>query len=118
MATEPTTAIEAVHPDAEGFRERVTPKPLGENLFAFKCACGRKHFRHAGYMQFLMPYLKPGGEKRVSCEEYRVMVCVACKRSFVWANEQMHDVTDQIDLEAWERTEREAHKATGPGGQC
>lgn len=46
------------------------------------------------------------------------MICVSCKRAFVWLNEQMYDVTDQVDLAAWEKTEKEAHKATGPGGQC
>lgn len=35
-----------------------------------------------------------------------------------WINEQMYDVTDQIDLKAWEKTEKEAQAATGPGGQC
>jgi hypothetical protein len=30
----------------------------------------------------------------------------------------MYEVSDQIDLEAWERFEKQAVKATGPGGQC
>ncbi len=116
--SEPSKAIEAVHPDGEGFRERITPKPIGDSIFMFKCPCGGSHFRHAGYIQVLLPFLKPGGEKRVHCDDHRVMVCVRCKKSFVWVNEQMHDVSARVDLEAWERTEKEAHKATGPGGQC
>jgi len=48
----------------------------------------------------------------------QVMVCVKCKHSYIWVSEQMYDVTEHVDLNAWEKTEKEAHKATGPGGQC
>ena len=30
----------------------------------------------------------------------------------------MYDITDRIDLEAWEELEREMEKCTGPGGEC
>lgn len=29
-----------------------------------------------------------------------------------------YDVTDKIDMDAWDKAERELHRATGPGGQC
>jgi hypothetical protein len=59
-----------------------------------------------------------GGEKKMTCEPHQVMVCVKCKKSTLWVNGQMYDVTERIDLKAWEKTEKEAHAATGPGGQC
>jgi len=111
--------MDLVHPGNEGFVERVTPKKPDESIFLFKCKnCGKTHFRHAGYVMTMLPFMRSGGEKRVNLEEMRVMVCVSCKNCFVWINEQMYDITDQIDLQAWEKTEKEAHKATGPGGEC
>lgn len=112
------TSAELVHPSNEGFREKVTPKPMDDGMFLFACTCGKCHFRHAGYVKLMLPYLKPGGGKRVSVENYQVMVCVACRKSFVWADEQMWDVTEKVDLKAWEKFEKVAHEATGPGGQC
>lgn len=115
---------ELVHPDNEGFAEKVTPKSP-ENLFFFKCKkvkrskeCGSIHYRHAGYLKTMLPYLKPGGEKRVCVDNVQVMVCVSCRACYVWVDDQMYDVTDQIDLKAWEKLEKEADKATGPGGEC
>ena len=107
-----------VHPSAEGFVERVTPKKPDETVFFFKCKCGHGHFRHAGYVQTMLPFLRAGGEKRVGVDDYRVMVCVKCRKSYIWLNEQMYDVTEHVDMEAWEAFEKVAHKATGPGGQC
>ena len=46
------------------------------------------------------------------------MVCVKCRKSFIWYNEQMYEVTDIIDIEAWAKAERELNEATGPGGEC
>lgn len=110
---------EMIHPNAEGFSERVTPKDPGENVFFYACQkCGGKHFRHAGYMEVMLPFMRSGNEKRVSMDSVPVKICVACKSAFVWFNEQAYDVTAQIDLTAWEKTEKEAHRATGPGGQC
>lgn len=112
-------STDLVNPANEGFAEKVTPKKPTEDIFFFKCkGCGASHFRHAGYMEVMVPFIRPGNEKRVSVDSLQVKVCVKCKTSFVWINEQMYDVTDQIDLAAWEKTEKEAHKATGPGGQC
>lgn len=43
-----TEITDIVNPQAEGFKEKVTPK-TPEKLFLFECpGCGGKHFRHAG----------------------------------------------------------------------
>jgi hypothetical protein len=108
-----------IHPSKDGFREKVTPKDIeDEKLFIWKCACGHQHLRHAGYMRVMMPYMESGGEKKMTCEPYQVFICVSCKKASMWYNGQMYDVTDHVDLKAWEKTEKESHKATGPGGQC
>lgn len=108
-----------IHPGREGFKEKVTPKEVDDTkLFIWKCSCGHQHLRHAGYMRVMMPYLESGGEKRMTCENFQVMVCVSCKKASIFVNSQMYDVTDRFDLKAWEKTEREAHQATGPGGDC
>jgi hypothetical protein len=110
---------EGPHPENEGYVERVTPKTPDENIFFFKCSeCSGSHFRHAGYVEILLPFLRAGGEKRVGLDSLPVKICVSCKHSYVWINEQMYDVSDQIDVEAWEKTERELQKMTGPGGNC
>lgn len=93
------------------------------DLMLFKCtSCGGVHFRHAGYVESMTPYisLMPKGAREVksSTVSLPVKVCVACKHSFVDVQGKMQDVTEFIDLNAWERTEKEAQKATGPGGQC
>lgn len=122
MSEEKTeTSALVIDPRAEGFREKADPQPMNpEKVFLFKCQCGGVHFRHAGYCELMLPYIKPGAEKSVAFDEQRVMVCVKCKRCFirVAAENRTYDITDQIDLEAWEKTEREMHKATGPGGNC
>src|SRR5690242_4641271 len=108
-----------VHPDNEGFVERVTPREIPENVFLFKCTkCEGAHFRHAGYVEVMIPFMRAGGEKRVGMESVAVKVCVACLSCFAWINEQMYDVSDQIDIEAWIKAEQELHRATGPGGNC
>ena len=101
------------------FKDKITPKNAdAETLFLFKCTCGGVHYRHAGYVEALMPFVRADGTKNVGNESYHVMVCVACRRSYIWLNEQMYEVTDMIDLEAWAKAEKELHEATGPGGQC
>lgn len=75
----------------------------------------------AGYVKSLIPMIYPdatGGEKRVEQTDYQVHVCVACRTPYTWINSQVYDLTGQVDLEAWEKAEKELHKATGPGGQC
>lgn len=121
MSEQPITTIDPIHPNAEGFEKFVTPKPTGEGsgVFLFECkGCKGVHYRHAGYVKSMLPFMRAGGEKRLSVDDLQVMVCVKCRRCYVWLNEQMYDVTDRIDLAAWEAFEREAHRATGPGGQC
>jgi hypothetical protein len=115
------TEKDLIHPEKEGFAERVTPKKPEESIFFFKCEkenCGGIHFRHAGYVEIMLPFMRPGNEKRIGFDSLQVKVCVKCKAAYVWINEQMYDVTDQIDLKAWEKTETEMQKATGPGGEC
>lgn len=113
------TASALVHPANAGFKEKVTAKEVDDTkLFLMKCTCGKEHFRHAGYMRVMMPYIESGGEQKMVNEPYQVMVCVACKRSTIWVNGQLYDVTDRIDLKAWEKLEVETQKATGPGGEC
>lgn len=113
--------IDLITPKAAGFAERVTPKTATEEkgVFFFSCSgCKGVHFRHAGYVKAMVPFMRAGGEKRISVDNHQVMVCVKCRRSYVWINEQMYEVTEQIDLSAWEKFEREADRATGPGGEC
>ena len=118
MAKKKEISTDLVHPAQEGFAERITSKKPDASVFLFECTCGHKHFRHAGYMKVMAPFMRPGGEKRMAMENHQVMVCVLCKKSYIWINEQMYDVSGEVDLKAWEKTEQEAHKATGPGGQC
>lgn len=116
-------------PEADGFLEKITPKDPGTDLFLFKCPhvtktngkeekCGGIHYRHAGYVQVLLPYIEPPQAKKMVRENNNVMVCVKCRRSYVWCSSQMYDVTDQIDLKAWEKMEIDIHDAIGPGGNC
>lgn len=120
-------APDPVSPAGAGFKERVTPiEPKEEDgVFFFKCTseklskiCGGVHYRHAGYIQTMIPFMRSGGERRIGIEDKRLWVCVKCRACYVWINEQMYDVTDKVDLEAWEKMEKKLHKATGPGGQC
>lgn len=88
------------------------PKPKNENI------CGGVHFRHAGYIHNMLPFMRANQEKKVELQSYQVMVCVKCRSSYAWVYDQLYDISQHIDLEAWEKLEKEAHKATGPGGQC
>ena len=121
MTDAKNTGIAGIHPEQEGFIKRITPvKPKEEEgVFLFKCPnCAGIHFRHAGYVRSLVPFIRAGDERRINADSVAVHICVKCKTAVVWINEQMYDITDQIDLKAWEATEKEAHKATGPGGEC
>lgn len=107
-----------VHPAGDGFVDKITPKQVDEEkVFLYKCSCGNGHFRHAGYVELMLPFIEPG-KKEVCMQSHSVKVCTKCKKSFAWIAGQAYDLTDKIDLEAWEKTEREAYRATGPGGQC
>jgi len=108
-----------IHPDNEGFVECVTAKEPPDSVFFFECkACKSIHYRHAGYVKTMAPFMRSGGEKKVSVNDYQVMVCVKCKKCYAWINEQMYDITDKIDIKAWEKTEQEMQAMTGPGGDC
>lgn len=103
------------------FSKFVTPKPVtnSEDLFLFKCSkCGNVHFRHAGYVEMLVPFIRADKQERVDASSSQVKVCTKCKSAFLWYNEQMYDVSSLIDVEAWAKTEREMQQATGPGGDC
>lgn len=103
------------------FAKKATPVKLADTdeLFLFKCPnCGGLHFRHAGYLEMMMPYMRADQSKHVNTDSYSVKVCVACRNAYIWVNDQVYDVTDHINMEAWEEFERVAHKCTGPGGQC
>jgi hypothetical protein len=114
-----TESKDLVHPTQTGFRERLTAKKLPQDVFLFNCPeCANVHFRHAGYVGIVLPFIRPGNEKRIAKDDTQVMVCTKCKHSFIWVNEQMYDISDKIDLEAWQETEIELQRATGPGGQC
>lgn len=96
---------------------QIVKKP--DELFLFQCSgCGNVHFRHAGYVEMLMPFMRADKEKKVGKDSYSVHVCTKCRKCFIWYNERMRDVTELIDLAAWEKAERELNKATGPGGEC
>ena len=107
------------------FDEKITPKKLdhdpdpAKRVNLFKCpSCKGVHMRHAGYMEAVLPYVLAGDGAKVSRDSLHVMICVKCKNAYVWHNGQMYDVTDQVDLTAWETTEEECHAAVGPGGDC
>lgn len=108
----------AIHPEAAGFVERVTPVKPPKDVYFFGCKCGSIHYRHAGYVKTMVPFMRSGGEKKVSVGNEQVMVCVSCKKAYTWINEQMYDISDKLDVKAWEKTEREMQAMTGPGGEC
>lgn len=91
-----------------------------EELNLFACPnCGKVHFRHAGYLETALPYQdNTSANPKVATDERHVKICVSCKHAYITYDAKIWDVTKFIDLEAWEKTEKEAHKATGPGGQC
>lgn len=132
MSNEDTSLAEQIHPNAPGFKERITPKDPDGSVHFFTCntvladatattgevVCKGVHFRHAGYVEMMLPFMELEGAKRMGVESVHVKICVKCKSAYVWTGRQMFDVTDKVDLRAWEKTEKEAQAATGPGGQC
>lgn len=107
--------------DLERFKQSEFIKPLEntDSMFLLKCPkCGGVHFRHAGYVHTMIPYVDPKQGPLVAAEPKPVQVCVNCKTSVFYAENRFHDISSHIDLQAWDKTEKEAHKATGPGGQC
>lgn len=103
------------------FEKKITPKPIqkADELFLFRCpGCGGVHMRHAGHVSIMLPYVKGNREKNIANDEMRVQICVKCKKSYVWYDHQMYDISELIDVQAWEKAEEELHAATGPGGNC
>lgn len=98
----------------------MTPKKLeSEDLNLFKCPkCKGVHFRHAGYLHTTVPYVKANREPEVAKDQCPVIVCVKCRKCYIDVHGQTYDVTDTIDLKAWEKAEKEMYKTTGPDGQC
>lgn len=102
-------------------KDVVTELKDTEELFLLKCPnCQGVHFRHAGYMVPLLPYGDPRkpGEVQISAEQKPVNLCIKCKTAILYHDTKVHDVSKFVDLKAWEKTEKQAHKETGPGGQC
>ncbi len=89
-----------------------------DELFLFKCECENIHMRHSGYVEMLMPYIQADKEKKVTKDSHQVMICTNCKKCYIWYSAQMYDITNFIDLEAWDKTEKDMYRATGPGGDC
>jgi len=82
-----------------------------------ECECGKKHFRHAGYLETIVPFVSGDGGK-ICNDSHAVKTCCSCRKSYVAIGSKVYDVTDQVDIDAWEKFEKVAHKTTGPGGQC
>ena len=126
MPKEEKDLVETVEePSSNGMVEK--KENFDEEFLVFKCTakskirkkeCGNKHFRHAGYMEFLVPFVKSTKEGKVQTDSLQVKVCTKCRACYVYLDSKFVDVTDEIDLQAWEETEREMQKATGPGGDC
>ena len=101
----------------------VTPLEDTDAILLLKCPkCQKVHFRHAGYMHPLSNLSYKNADRtqssQLNTDQTPVQICVSCKTAIIVFNGKIHDVTEHVDLKAWERTEVEAHKATGPGGQC
>lgn len=96
-------------------------KAGADRLFLFKCSddkCKNIHFRHAGYVEALMPLIQADQKTRIAHHSHQVLVCTKCRKSYIWYDERMYDLSEQIDMNAWAKAEKELHKATGDGGQC
>ena len=122
MPDDQVTTLAAPGSGDPEYEKKITPKKVTDpkELYLWKCPlpCGNMHFRHAGYVEMMMPIQLGDKEKKVAKDSLAVHVCTKCRKAFVWYNSQMYDVTDQIDMEAWEKAEVALHAATGPGGQC
>jgi hypothetical protein len=106
-----------LNPFSEKAKAKVVEK--ADELYLFRCPeCKNVHFRHAGYLEMLLPFIRADKKEGVDAQSYSVKICTNCRHSYIWYNEQMYDVTKLIDVEAWARTERELQLATGPGGDC
>ncbi|MBC8427539.1 MAG: hypothetical protein H8D97_01470 [Proteobacteria bacterium] len=99
---------------------RMTKEAL-ENRATIQCKCGHVHFRHGGYVKKVTPFVetKPNGnEAHVVKSSTEIWFCIKCKTPYSWEDDALWDWSDWIDFKDWEAFEKEAHEATGPGGQC
>lgn len=128
----PANALELVHPDGDGFKQKVDPKKIDGKIFLFRCSkilkgdpadesvpverCNNPHLRHAGYVKNIIPIMRTQQLKEVVFESVNVHVCTKCRSCYIHVDGQTYDVTEHIDLQAWEKVELEMDKAIGPGG--
>lgn len=105
---------------SDPFTQAVKPVVLtdAKDMFMFRCTCGNVHMRHAGYINLMFPFVGPNKVAKIEKHSHQVNVCTQCKKSYIWHDNKMYDVTALIDLQAWDKTEREMQHATGPGGNC
>ena len=75
-----------------------------------KCpGCGHRHFRHAGYIETITPFVEAGGAGRAINDSHPVKICVKCKKAYAAiGSEHMYDVSKYVDVKAWEETEKTA----------
>lgn len=100
-------------------QETFTQKLADTDVFVIKCpSCGGIHFRHAGYIELVVPFVDAANGAKVSDDSAPVKLCVKCKHSHIMHRGKIIDVTESIDLSAWETTEEEIHAIVGPGGNC
>lgn len=100
-------------------QEKFTKKLSEAEIFVIKCPkCEGVHFRHAGYIEAALPFVSARSGESLSIDSLPVKICVACKSAHVVYSDKLIDVTENIDMKAWIKTEKEAQEATGPGGQC
>lgn len=116
---------EVIHVAAEAAISKLPSIPMSiledpDELRLMICPnCGGVHFRHAGYLEPQTIYANPDkNELKVIPDSAPVKLCVKCKHAYINVQSKVWDVTKFIDLEAWIRTEKEAHETTGPGGNC
>jgi len=97
-------------------------KKMDSETLAFLLACpvcGGYHSRHAGYFTTKSAY-KNADERAGSTftTNIPVHICVNCKTPIASIGGVVYDVSKHVDVKAWEKTEKQAYKTTGPGGQC
>ena len=104
---------------AKAIDEYIKPSEEITALMVACPKCGGIHFRHCAYIETVTPFIDGNnGQAEAMSSSHPVKVCVKCKTALVSIGKNMYDITDKIDMNAWTKTEVEAHKTTGPGGMC
>ena len=77
-----TETIENTIPAVEVIKETPLVKKLEktDDQFVFRCPgkkgkCGNIHFRHAGYIELMMPYMEPDKTRKVTKDSRQVHIC-------------------------------------------